>query len=148
MLYEVITAWSAVKLGEQWLLRQDATSGLVAEESWLAALLASYVPPPSVASFSPPPVEVAGQWQVLPPELPMQLLAQGATEPRFNLLQGAFRLQPEWARLLLPWRKVMLARITSYNVCYTKLLRTLYAALSEINSRDRNILTVERNNFV
>jgi len=102
-------AWSAVKLGEQWLLRQDATSGLVAEESWLAALLASYVPPPSVASFSPPPVEVAGQWQVLPPELPMQLLAQGATEPRFNLLQGAFRLQPEWARLLLPWRKVMLA---------------------------------------
>ncbi len=127
--------WSAVQLGEQWLLRQGPSAGLVAEVSWLGALLGSYAPAPDIASFSPPPSGVPGNWLAQPPELAMQLLAQGATETRFNLLQGAFRRQPEWARLLRPWRKAMLAA----GVCLLLVLANRGLALYQLQQTEQRL---------
>lgn len=101
--------WSAVELNGQWLVRQGEFSGFQAEAQWLPVLFQTFDPPPVIASFSIPPADCAGEWQMQPAEMAMQLMAQGALNSKINLLTGAFRRQPEWQRLLLPWRKVAIA---------------------------------------
>lgn len=103
------TGWSAVALRDLWLFRTGAWSGMQVENSWLGPLLQGFDPPPVIVSYSPLPVDVPGEWQSAPAELPLHLLVAGALESRVTLLTGAYRRQPEWQRLLQPWRKVGLA---------------------------------------
>lgn len=102
--------WSAVALRDIWLFRTSACSGMQAESSWLAAaLLQGFDPVPPITSYSPLPENVPGEWRAAPAELPLRLLADGALASKLTLLSGRYRRQPEWQRLLLPWRKVGLA---------------------------------------
>ena len=101
--------WSAVALRDIWLFRTSACSGMQAERSWLAALLQGFDPVPPITSYSPLPENVPGEWRAAPAELPLRLLADGALASKLTLLSGRYRRQPEWQRLLLPWRKVGLA---------------------------------------
>ena len=101
--------WSAVPLEGQWLIRRSASAGMVVEPDWLDPLLVRMTPPPRIASYGPVPDGAPGEWQAEPPVLAMQLLAAGVLGNRANLLTGAHRRQPEWARLWQPWRKVAIA---------------------------------------
>jgi len=101
--------WTAVEIEGQWLVRQNEHSGFQAEAEWLPVLFQTFEPAPVIASYSIPPADCAGEWQMQPAELPMQLMAQGALNNKVNLLIGEYRRQPEWQRLLLPWRKVAIA---------------------------------------
>ena len=100
--------WSAVELNGHWLVRQSEWAGLQAEPEWLSALFITFDPPPVVISYSTPPRDCSGEWRSQPAELALQLMAQGALTARGNLLTGPYRKQPEWQRLLQPWRKVAL----------------------------------------
>jgi len=98
--------WSALQLGEEWLVRQGPHQGIVAEESLLAMLLAAQSEPVILNSHTPIPAMAAGNWRGADPELPMLLLAKGALTSQANLLQGPYRPQTEYARYWLQWRKV------------------------------------------
>lgn len=98
--------WSALQLGEEWLLRQGPRQGIVAEESLLAMLLAAQPEPVTIHSHTPPPALAGANWQAADPELPMLLLAKGALGCQANLLQGPYRPQTEYSRYWLQWRKV------------------------------------------
>jgi len=98
--------WSALQLGEEWLVRQGPRQGIVAEESLLAMLLAAQTEPVTLHCHTPIPAMAAGNWQGADPELPMLLLAKGALTCQANLLQGPYRPQTEYARYWLHWRKV------------------------------------------
>lgn len=102
----VAEGWSALQLGEEWLLRQGPRQGIVAEESLLALLLATQAEPPTIHTHTPPPAMAGANWQPADPELPMLLLAKGAMACQANLLQGKYRPQTEYARYWLQWRKV------------------------------------------
>jgi len=101
--------WSAVPLEGQWLLRCGANHGMVVEPDWLDPLLSRITPAPRIASYGPVPDGAPGEWLAEPPVLAMQLLAAGVLGNSANLLTGAYRRQPEWARLWQPWRKVAIA---------------------------------------
>ncbi|MGL5812933.1 MAG: GspL family type II secretion system protein ExeL [Aeromonas sp.] len=98
--------WSALQLGEEWLLRQGPRQGIVAEESLLALLLGTQAEPVTIHSHTPPPAMAGDNWLPADPELPMLLLAKGAIACQANLLQGKYRPQTEYARYWLQWRKV------------------------------------------
>ncbi|MGY4106564.1 GspL family type II secretion system protein ExeL [Aeromonas encheleia] len=98
--------WSALQLGEEWLLRQGPCQGIVAEESLLAMLLAAQAEPVTIHTHTPAPAIAAANWQAADPELPMLLLAKGALGCQANLLQGPYRPQTEYSRYWLQWRKV------------------------------------------
>ena len=98
--------WSALQLGEEWLLRQGPCQGIVAEESLLAMLLAAQAEPVTIHAHTPAPAIPAANWLAADPELPMLLLAKGALGCQANLLQGPYRPQTEYSRYWLQWRKV------------------------------------------
>jgi general secretion pathway protein L len=123
--------WSAVLLGEQWLFRQSEYAGMQVEAEWLGVLLAGYDPAPRISSYSAPPLAVPGEWLAEPAELPMSLLAQGATAARGNLLVGNYRIQPEWQRLWQPWRKVALIAGVLLTLLLTNRVLYLYEVRSE-----------------
>ena len=116
--------WSAVQLGNQWLFRQTTHAGMQAEADWLAPLLAGFEPAPCIHSYSAPPAQVPGEWHAEPAELPMRLLAIGALHAGGNLLSGEYRKQPEWQRLLRPWRATAVAAIALLALLLTN--RVLY----------------------
>lgn len=105
-LPQATDGWSALQLGEEWLLRQGPRRGIVAQESLLALLLAAESEPVTLHSHTPIPAIDAGNWQAADPELPMLLLAKGALTCQANLLQGPYRPQTEYGRYWLQWRKV------------------------------------------
>ncbi|MGY3903670.1 GspL family type II secretion system protein ExeL [Aeromonas lusitana] len=102
----VADGWSALQLGDAWLLRQGPHQGIVAEESLLTMLLATQAEPVTIHSHTPPPAMAGANWLAADPELPMLLLAKGALTCQANLLQGPYRPQTEYSRYWLQWRKV------------------------------------------
>lgn len=57
--------WSALQLGEEWLVRQGPRQGIVAEESLLAMLLTAQTEPVTLHCHTPIPAMAAGNWQGL-----------------------------------------------------------------------------------
>ena len=127
--------FTAAEIDGLWLIRQSESLGIGAESAWLAPWLQSQSVPvvdseesgddsddqephaeadtPSgellVHYYTPAPEGMPGVWQAETPELVMQLLAQGATESKVNLLSGQYKQQPAWRKYLKPWRKVAIA---------------------------------------
>ncbi|WP_108649064.1 type II secretion system protein GspL [Dongshaea marina] len=106
--------WSALQLGEQWLIRQDETRGLVAEAAWLAPLMASFGEEQGVVSLTPAPEAFSGSWQTELAELAMQPLAEGAIASRYTLLQGAYRKLPEYSKLIKLWLAPAIALVALF----------------------------------
>ena len=127
--------FTAAELDGMWLIRQSESLGIGADEAWLAPWLQSQIVPKAedeesggiadeqesqpedetasdewvVHYYTEAPDNMPGQWQAETPELVMQLLAQGATESKVNLLSGQYKQQPAWRKFLKPWRKVAIA---------------------------------------
>ncbi|MCE2573547.1 type II secretion system protein GspL [Motilimonas eburnea] len=129
-------AWSAMQMGDDWLIKQGEYSGFSCDQSllpfllerWLTATDSEDEPKPKASaseeasdetateagpqviySYTPLPQDVPGDWQLQPPELPMQLMAQGALTSSLNLLTGEYQPQKEYSKNWLLWKKVGIA---------------------------------------
>ncbi|MGL5303529.1 MAG: type II secretion system protein GspL [Aeromonas sp.] len=106
--------WSALQLGEEWVVRQGPYSGIVADEPLLALLLATWPEqgrePASIHCHTQLPAiansHTYGSWQAAEPALPMLRLAKGALASSVNLLAGPYRSHTEYGRYWRQWRKV------------------------------------------
>ncbi len=110
--------WSAVQLGQQWLVRQGKTQGVCVESDLLALALGKSVDSAqaeeteeseehtaheandSVISYSAMDQialdsKALAKWQQGPLELPMKLCAEGAVNTGYNLLQGQYKIKRE-----------------------------------------------------
>ncbi|MGF1725849.1 type II secretion system protein GspL [Photobacterium nomapromontoriensis] len=127
--------YSAAEIDGQWLIRQSEVQGVGAELAWLGTWLAlqqaptvaddidddtdrsddaeqaqqQAAPELVIHHYTPAPAGMPGQWKAETPELVMQLLAQGVTSNKVNLLSGVYKAQPAWRKHLKPWRKVAIA---------------------------------------
>ncbi|PJG58865.1 GspL family type II secretion system protein ExeL [Aeromonas cavernicola] len=99
--------WSALQLGQEWILRQGAYQGIVADEGLLALVLAAQAEPITIYTHTPAPAMAAANWVPADPELPMLLLANGALTCQANLLTGPYRPQTEYSRYWQQWRNVV-----------------------------------------
>lgn len=94
--------WSAVQLGEQWLIRQSTYQGVVLEPELLATWLACHDEQPIIGSYSPVPG--GRDWKAHPEQAALSLLAQSAPSKTTNLLQGSFLPVSASRERLKVWR--------------------------------------------
>ena len=122
-------AWSILELGQQMLVRKDAWAGLQGERDWLVqainhlarqyakeneqALLVNDYSGTDLANIENLDVSV------MPLELPMKVLAQGAASAKFNLLQGKYKVNKKVAG---EWKKWRLAAVLAVIALFTSLI--------------------------
>ncbi|MEO9944795.1 MAG: type II secretion system protein GspL [Paraglaciecola sp.] len=103
-------AWSILELGEQLLIRQDDWAGLQGEVTWLKQALNHQArrneTPLQVSDYSGVDLADINNLEVTsqPLELPMKVLASGAKNSTFNLLQGEFKVNNKKSGSLKKWR--------------------------------------------
>jgi general secretion pathway protein L len=91
------------------LIRQGLWQGVGVESSWanhyIGCLDRNLDAPQIIESYSPLTVDGLTHLQVeeMPAELPLQLLAQGASQQSFNLLQGQFKAKEKKSPLERNW---------------------------------------------
>lgn len=122
-------AWSILELGQQLLVRKDDWSGLQGERDWLVqainhlarqhvkqheqALLVNDYSGTDLANVEELDVSV------MPLELPMKVLAQGAESAKFNLLQGEYKVSKKSNG---EWKKWRLAAVLAVIALFTSLI--------------------------
>ncbi|VTN14119.1 Cholera toxin secretion protein epsL [Raoultella terrigena] len=100
--------WSALQVGEQWLIRHQAWGGMAAEAGWLAELLSPGEEQPPIDSYSPPPA-IPAPWRALAAQDLLQLAAANPAAQRICLRQGEFAPKRRWQPAGLRWRPAMAA---------------------------------------
>lgn len=103
-------AWSVLALEQQIIVRQDLWQGLQGDSSWIFPAIEHYAKQQTqslvIANYSD--VELGHlaniNMQQQPIELPMQLLATGAMNTPFNLLQGQFKVKKQNTGQWQKWR--------------------------------------------
>lgn len=106
----------ALQLPNTWLLRFDDYLGVGLESDWLTLYLNHRVDsdgPLAIESYSQVPSSLAFsptvEWQQMPLEMPMALLAKGGASSKINLLTGVFQRKSSWAPYWSIWRKALIA---------------------------------------
>ncbi|MCC2617045.1 type II secretion system protein GspL [Aestuariibacter halophilus] len=102
--------WSFITLGDEVLIRQSQWMGMQGHRDWVLGALAlsakQQAEPVVLDNYSdvtlPPMANI--DVQVMPLEMPMQVLAVGAIAQPFNLLQGEFKIRRERSVKLGQWR--------------------------------------------
>ncbi|WP_088331184.1 type II secretion system protein GspL [Lacimicrobium sp. SS2-24] len=104
--------WPLLQIGEHLLLRQDQWKGIQGESEWLLSAISHYAKQQPegiiVANYSDlklpslPNITLSEQ----PLDMPMKVLAQGALDCSFNLLQGEFRPKQQQKGQWQKWRLV------------------------------------------
>ncbi|GAC17925.1 type II secretion system protein GspL [Paraglaciecola arctica] len=122
-------AWSILELGQQLLVRKDDWAGLQGERDWLIqainhlarqyakeheqALLVNDYSGADLANVENLDVTV------MPLELPMKVLAQGAESTKFNLLQGEYKVNKKAGG---EWKKWRLAAVLAVIALFISLI--------------------------
>ena len=104
--------WSILELGSQVLIRQDQWEGLLGEKEWLVQAINHHAKqqtnPLIIDNYSD--TELTGLTHVEVKEqaleIPMKVLATGAINARFNLLQGDFKPKNQSTNDWKKWRLV------------------------------------------
>ncbi|WP_289029044.1 type II secretion system protein GspL [uncultured Paraglaciecola sp.] len=118
-------AWSILELGEQLLIRQDDWAGLQGEVTWLKQALNHQArrneTPLQVSDYSGVDLADIDNLEVTsqPLELPMKVLASGAKNSTFNLLQGEFKVNNKKSG---SWRKWRVAAVLAIIALSTTLI--------------------------
>ncbi|NLS14476.1 type II secretion system protein GspL [Vibrio sp. SM6] len=105
-------AASAVKLGQQWLIRLQPYQGAALDESWMPLYLDAQAgdAPLPIDCYSDLPVQTGSRtWRAQPAEMAMALLAKGAIASKVNLLSGHFKAKSSLLKHLKVWQKAALA---------------------------------------
>ncbi|OUS23445.1 type II secretion system protein GspL [Thalassotalea sp. 42_200_T64] len=100
--------WSAVAINQQLLMRTGHWQGLIVNDNIrdlvLEQLLADHEEPQQLNSYSPIELDNAQlSINALPEELPLLLLAKGAEQQTFNLLQGEYLVKEQRSPELSNW---------------------------------------------
>jgi general secretion pathway protein L len=102
--------WALLQLGKHLLIRQDQWSGLQGEKNWLIQAINHY------ATQQAAPLNIENHTdlalaelnhvvlQQQPLDMPMKVLAKGASQGSFNLLQGEYRPSNKSSGSLIKWR--------------------------------------------
>lgn len=118
-------AWSILELGEQLLIRQDDWAGLQGEVTWLKQALNHQArrneTPLQVSDYSGVDLADIDNLEVTsqPLDLPMKVLASGAKNSTFNLLQGEFKVNNKKSG---SWRKWRVAAVLAIIALSTTLI--------------------------
>ncbi len=142
--------WSAVQLDEEWLVRQGAYHGLVAEPLLMPFLLEKQITetiPEQISSYSPIPEQAPGNWQLQELDLPMQILALGALGSKVNLLTGEFQPQKEYSKNWGYWKKVVIVAGICLSVGLVDNFMTLQTLKKEEQALKEQITNVYRQVF-
>lgn len=145
---ESAEGWAILELGQQLLVRQDEWAGLQGEKDWMMQAVAlharqyqnKYQVPLKVNNYSE--CEFAASDEIesvsMSLELPMKVLASGAIESKFNLLQGEFKLKTSRSGNLKQWRlAAVLAAIVVLTTLTDKVIEQhrINLQLAEIKSQ-------------
>lgn len=124
--------WSAISLGEQLLLREDAFKGLQGEADWILPVFAHHTKqqetPVGVVSYSEidfsqvPNINV----DTSPLELPMHVLAKEAMGQKFNLFQGDYKIKKQRSGVFQQWRVAAVLAILALTTSLVDKGMTLY----------------------
>jgi general secretion pathway protein L len=117
--------WSILELGSQVLIRQDEWAGLLGEKEWLIQAINHHAKqqtdPLVIDNYSD--IELFGLTHVevkdQPLEMSMKVLAKGALNAKFNLLQGDFKLKNQTSN---DWKKWRLAASLAVIVLFTSIV--------------------------
>ena len=117
--------WAILELAGQLLIRQDQWAGLQGEKPWLVQAINHYAKqqtePLAIENYSDGELvelsHVAVEQKNL--ELPMKVLARGALDSKFNLLQGDFKPKTQNTG---DWKKWRLAAVLAIIALLTTLL--------------------------
>ena len=122
-------AWSILELGQQLLVRKDEWAGLQGERDWLIQAINHVARQYTKLTAQTPTVnDYSGMdladlehldVSVMPLELPMKVLAQGAASAEFNLLQGAYKVNNKVAG---QWKRWRLAAVLAVVALFTSLI--------------------------
>ncbi|TEW53939.1 type II secretion system protein GspL [Psychromonas sp. RZ22] len=99
--------WQVLQLDGQWIVRENLYAGWGCESEMLNSVLQLRLmenPAQIIESYSPMPEKAIGQWQLLDPILPMQLLTEGCIGNNTNLLSGEFKVKKENNLQLAKWK--------------------------------------------
>ncbi|WP_158972732.1 type II secretion system protein GspL [Paraglaciecola sp. L3A3] len=140
-------AWSILELGEQLLVRQDSWSGLQGEAEWLTQAIQHQAR--QLAKKSAETLNIKNYSGLdltefenitnisAPLEMPMKVLAEGASHSQFNLLQGEFKVKNQSNG---NWKKWRLAAALAVIALFTSLIdKTL--ELNKIESQVASLKT-------
>lgn len=122
--------WQAVKLEQQWLIRQTLYSGMAVDESLLPIVLSVSTQPMTVYCYSDLPDNVTG-WQIRPPVSAMILFAKNVINNKVNLLEGFYKQQTQWQQLVRPWYSVIFASV----ICLFLILANMLIDIYQINQQ-------------
>lgn len=111
-------AWSALQLGEQWLIRTALYEGMTVDDTWLEHIASvtektqdkQAAPLPEITAFTP--MDGANlPWKIHEKlsELPMLVLAKGAQQTSLNLLSGDYQPKREVGKHFRIWGNASLA---------------------------------------
>ncbi|MFQ3196362.1 MAG: general secretion pathway protein L [Paraglaciecola sp.] len=102
--------WALLQLGQHLLIRQDQWSGLQGEKNWLIQAINHYAKqqasPLNIENHSDLALTDLNNvaLQQAPLDMPMKVLAKGASQASFNLLQGEYRPSNKNSGSLIKWR--------------------------------------------
>ncbi|WP_416306893.1 type II secretion system protein GspL [Neptunicella sp. SCSIO 80796] len=102
--------WSLINLGDNLLIRQDQWQGMQGEAEWLMMAVEhaakQQTTPLVIHCLSDiPPVKLANvEFVEQHTDMPLQVLAQGALECKFNLLQGDYKVRQQGSSEWKKWR--------------------------------------------
>lgn len=99
--------WQAVKLDQQWLIRESKYQAWACESSMLDMVLESKLPEEldqKIVCYSTQPNTGFAEWQEASLTLPMELLVKGTLNNKINLLTGEFAPKKATNKHLRKWR--------------------------------------------
>lgn len=102
--------WSMLALGEQLIVRQNSWEGIQGDQSWIIPAIEHFAKkqeaPLDIADYSGLELPSLSNTEIhqQPLDVPMQVLAQGAKNCKFNLLQGDFKPKRQSTGQLGQWK--------------------------------------------
>jgi len=99
--------WQALQLENHWIVREALNKAWSCDSEMLGAVMQLHLAENTdqvIESYTPIPENCVGKWVAVAPVLPMQLLAEGCVNNRFNLLTGDFKVKKENNLQLGKWK--------------------------------------------
>lgn len=149
--------WSALKLGDQWIIRTSEVDGMTIDEAWLPVVIERALTQidadattdadtseaaPKVAMYSAATSAFPLPWFDKSYELPLLALVKGEVATTINLLKGAYRPKPEIAKYLKVWQQPAVAAALFFMVYLMTQTLSIYRHEQEIVDINRQIVDI------
>lgn len=144
------SAWSAVMLDEQVVIRQEAWQGMSLDNSMCQVAVSQWQniePTPTLFSYSQLPDSLTELTiNQMPEELPLALMAQQA-KPSFNLLQGDYAVKNKHVKTIKTWAVVASLALFALLITVGKKGAELYQIKSHNQAIESAIINTYKDAF-